>query len=249
MKIFHKIITSFFLFLICSCNSSESMTFIDSFETYPVGTPPNKLWSTAGLGQIVIDNTHAYSGSKSVQLISGEGYQNRAFLELTHLFPIKGNCYQGSLMMYVDNASPDGIHWTMVQSAGQVARANYRAEVRIGGQHKKCLMANYDTQGNTKSDCWQHSKVKIPEKEWFKLSWHFDGPNHKMSLSINQQIIEALSIKGQGEGCVNNDTEGKWIFPIVDKVSLGWVDYQTGGGTRKVWIDDVKLSAINPNDQ
>ncbi|MFK8101891.1 MAG: hypothetical protein AB8G15_05185 [Saprospiraceae bacterium] len=234
----------FLLLILCfslACQEEAVILFQDDFESYPLGKITQGPWTTAGAGAIRIDETNAFSGRQAVQFISGEGYANRAFLALETIFPLLGNQYFGKLNMYLETASPDGIHWTMIQSSGKVAGQNFRAEVRYGGQHQKQLMANYDTQGVT-SDCWQHAPIPIPEGRWFSLAWEFNGPQNQMKLWLDGKLIEALTIDGRGEGCVENGTQGQWLFPVVEKLSLGWVDYQEGGGTRKLWIDDVVIS-------
>lgn len=229
-------------FVISSCKSDGGLTFHDSFERYEVGAAPQGPWSTAGEGIVRVDTSKSHTGKKSVYFESGEGFKNRAFIQLegTPLFPFKYNRISGSYYIWLDEASPDGIHWTMVQAAGTVKDQGYKSEVRYGGQHEKRLMANYDTQGK-KSDCWQHSVTIMPEKEWVKIGWQFDGANDTMKFWLNDQLIEDLTVVKQGQGCVSNELDGQWTFPVFEELMIGWVDYQTGGGTRQFWIDDVKF--------
>jgi len=224
-----------------SCDETSSILYKDSFEEYVTGKTPEEPWKKTGKGIAVIDETKSFSGNKSVHFITGEGYQNRAFLGIDHIFPLKDNAYYGSLKMYVEEASPDGIHWTMIQSSGKVRNEDYFSEIRYGGQHNKRLMANYETR-NVKSDCWKHSQVKIPEGKWFDLQWYFNGNTDTMQLWVDDESIASLTVVGSGEGCVENDINGQWKFPVMENVLLGWVDYQTNGGTRNIWIDDVIIS-------
>ncbi len=228
--------------LMTSCKSDGDLTFNDSFEYYEVGTAPLGPWSTSGKGTVKIDTTKSYTGNQSVYFESGEGYSNRAFLRLegTPLFPFMYNRITGSFYIWLDEASPDGIHWTMVQATGPVKSANYKSEVRYGGQHNQRFMANYDTKGK-KTDCWHHSATTIPEKQWTKIGWQFDGRNQTMKFWLNDILIEDLTVQGQGQGCVSEDLDGQWVFPVFEELMIGWVDYQTGGGTRRFWIDDVKF--------
>lgn len=237
LKKFLYIITFFSLI---NCSKSSSI-FEDGFEEATLFKEPLKPWVISGKGKVFVDNSRAYSGKKSVHIISGEGYKNRAFLSLSNIFPLEENAYYGKMQMFVKKASPDGIHWTMIQGSGKVKNA-YTAEIRYGGQHNKKLMANYDTV-EVESDCWQHSKTKIPENKWFRIQWYFNGNKNLMKLWINDKLISDLSIKGKGEGCVNNETNGNWYFPVFEKLSIGWVDYQKGGGNREIWIDDVTISS------
>ncbi|SMD32383.1 hypothetical protein SAMN04488029_0728 [Reichenbachiella faecimaris] len=225
---------------ISSCKSDGDLVFHDSFEFYDIGTAPLGPWSTAGNGLVKVDTTKSHSGKQSVYFESGEGFANRAFLRLegTPLFPFMYNRITGSFYIWLEEASPDGIHWTMVQGTGPVRDQDYSSEVRYGGQHNKKLMANYDTQ-RKKSDCWQHSATGIPEKEWVKIGWQFDGNNQLMKFWLNDELIEDLTVIGKGQGCVSDDLDEKWVFPVFEELMIGWVDYQTGGGTRRFWIDDV----------
>jgi len=230
------------LILFGSSYAQDNVLFKDDFEGYIAGDVPNKPWKKSGEGIVVIDTLKSFSGNKSVHFISGEGYKNRAFIGLNHIFPVVKNRYFGSMKMYVEEASPDGIHWTMLQSSGRVRGQNFSAEVRYGGQHQQQLMANYDTQG-AKSDCWKHSQVKIPEKKWFTLKWLFDGDHNTMKLWLDDVVIDAITVIDHGEGCVSDEIHNKWVFPVFENVLVGWVDYQTGGGVRKLWIDDVVITS------
>ena len=226
-----------------ACDTKKSLLFADDFESYKVGAVPASPWVKSGGGKVYVDDTKSHTGQKSVHFISGEQYKNRAFIGLfdKSIFPLKKNRYYGSMFMWVDEASPDGVHWTMLQSSGKVADKNFSSEIRYGGQHQKRLMANYETNG-VKSDCWQHSSVKIPEKGWFKVEWFFDGNNNSMKFWLDDKPLEEIAVKDKGSGCVNNDLDGKWLFPVFENVQIGWVDYQSNGGARNVWIDDFRIS-------
>ncbi|WP_109436423.1 hypothetical protein [Aquimarina sp. AU119] len=236
---------NYFLFIVCtflwcSC-TNNTILFEDDFENQSIGKLPGHPWEKTGNGSVVVDTLRAFSGKKSVHFTSGEGYKNRAFIGIDHIFPVQENRFYGRLKMYVEEAPRDGIHWTMIQSSGKVKDHDFSSEIRYGGQHQKRLMANYETQG-VKSDCWQHSQTKIPEEKWFTLQWMFDGEKDTMKLWLNNVLIESIIVVGQGEGCVSNEIDGKWKFPVFENMLIGWVDYQTGGGTRSIWIDDVVLS-------
>ncbi len=238
------IIPGLWLMLFSACE--QKLLFFDDFEKYADGQIPASPWKKSGDGQIFVDSSKSVSGKKSVHFISGETYKNRAFLGIFEksIFPLRQNRYYGQMQMWVESASPDGVHWTMLQSSGKVAVKNFSAEIRYGGQHQQRLMANYETNG-VKSDCWQHSSVKIPEKKWFKINWFFDGKNNLMKIWIDDVLINEITVKDRGQGCVSNDLSGNWIFPVFENVQIGWVDYQPKGGVRNVWIDDFQISA-NP---
>ena len=218
--------------------------FSDDFESYPLGSVPSLPWQKTGDGTATVDGSRSISGRQSVHFRSGEGYKNRSILIFSSpdVFPLKKNRYFGRMSMYVQSASPDGVHWTMLESSGKVPGKGVTAEVRYGGQHRKQLMANYETTG-AKTDCWQHSTVKIPEQRWFTVQWMFDGRRNEMKIWINNQLISEIVVKARGEGCLGNDLNGDWIFPVLENVQVGWVDYQLNGGERSIWIDDFVLSS------
>ncbi|WP_299683026.1 hypothetical protein [uncultured Tenacibaculum sp.] len=235
---------SVILVLLClsSCKEFQNQIILeDDFETYRVGQTTFFPWETSGNGTMEIDSLKHVSGNKSLKFISGEGYDNRAFLSFSSEKLMKLDEYYGSLKMFVEEASPNGVHWTMIQTSGKTAQG-FHAEVRYGGQHHKCLMANYDTNP-IKSDCWDHTKVKIPENEWFVVNWYVNRKTNNMQLWINEELVHDLKEhQSFDKGCLENGNNGEWSFPVFEKVTLGWVDYQKGGGNRKVWIDDVTLS-------
>ncbi len=230
--------------LLCfsSCKEFRNQILLeDDFETYRVGQTTFFPWETSGNGTIEIDSLKHVSGNKSLKFVSGEGYDNRAFLSFSSEKLMKLDEYYGSLKMFVEEASPNGVHWTMIQTSGKTVQG-FHAEVRYGGQHHKRLMANYDTNP-IQSDCWDHTKVKIPENEWFVVNWYVNRKTNNMRLWINEELVHDLKEhQSFDKGCLENGNKGEWSFPVFEKVTLGWVDYQKGGGNRKVWIDDVTLS-------
>lgn len=244
MSIFNQISPVLLLFLM-ACQPNPKVYFADDFESYESQQIPGGKWGVDGVGTVLVDEEKAASGSRSIHFVSGEGYAKRAFLTLDNFLPPGINRYYGSMKMYVTKASPDGIHWTMIESSGQVPDQTFRAAIRYGGQQNKHLMANYDTQG-VKSDCWQHSSTVIPEGRWFTVSWYFDTEKNHSQLWLDGKLLTDITIEGSGQGCLDNETNGQWLFPTPERLSLGWVDYQTGGGDRSVWIDDVVITAALP---
>ncbi len=241
MKTFYKLILTLLLFVFLkSCESKKKVFFKEDFEKYEAQKQPEEPWIVSGEGITVVDTLKAYSGKKSIHFKSGEGFKNRAFISLKNIFPKETKSYHGSMKMYVEEASPDGIHWTMIQASGKTTEG-FHAEVRYGGQHNKRIMANYDTK-EIKSDCWHHTQFKMPEKKWVTLQWYMNREENNMKLWLEGTLIHELNVNNIDKGCLENENKGKWTFPFFEIISLGWVDYQKKGGERKIWIDDVILS-------
>ena len=227
----------FICLLFLCCNTDDEVFFKENFEK----TIKNKL-QTSGKGIISIDSLKGYKSQKSLFLNSGEGFNNRAFISIVDQIPKGLKSYHGSMQMFVEEASKDGIHWTIIETSGKTDKG-FIAEVRYGGQHNKQFMANYDTH-DIKTDCWDHTKFKIPENQWFLVEWYFSKEKSLMKLWINKMLVHDSQNQPFDKGCLYNDNNQEWTFPSVEKIALGWVDYQTGSGNRKVWIDDIVLKKL-----
>jgi hypothetical protein len=226
--------------------------FCDDFEGHPAGAAPGAPWQAdIGAASLAVEAGMAVSGSRAVHLQTGDAYGGRALLRLavpevfptTHLF--------GRMRMRVTQASPDGVHWTMIEASGPTQAPGiwndqpFAASLRYGGQHQQRLMANYDTPGfysdqGPGSDCWNHSETKIPEGAWACMEWEFDSDAGQMRFWLDGAAIDDLTVGGEGQGCVHHDTMDQWFYPTMESVVVGWVDYQSGGG-RELWIDDVAV--------
>jgi hypothetical protein len=215
--------------------------FCDDFEAY-TGTPAAP-WTVKknAQGAVSIDGAQHKSGTKAVKLTtSGAAAYQQAFISIDKPFPIASNAFYGRMMIYATKAANDGVHWTMIQGEGPATSQGItRADVRYGGQHQQTLMANYDSTGKA-SDCWQHSQTKMPEGKWACMEWYFEGATNTQKFWLDGKAIDDLTVMGQGQGCVSQGTEGKWIFPTFEHLHLGWESYQTDDA-REVWIDDVAI--------
>jgi len=213
----------------------------DDFESY-TGTPggPWKVTKTPA-GNVVIDGAQHKSGKQAVKFTTtGAMSYQQAFISLEKIFPIANNAFYGRMMIYATSAANDGVHWTMIEGEGaNTAQGIDNAQVRYGGQQMKSLMANYDSSGK-KSDCWRHSATKMPEGKWACMEWYFDGATNTQKFWLDGKAIDDLTVMGQGDGCLTQDTAGKWIYPSFSRLNLGWTSYQTDM-PREVWIDDVAV--------
>jgi len=211
----------------------------DDFESY-TGKPTAPWTINVNQGAVVIDTAQHRSGTKSVKFTTtGAAAYQQAFISVVKPFPVANNAFYGRMMIYATKAANDGVHWTMIEGSGAASGGITLAKVRYGGQHQQGLMANYDSSGKA-SDCWQHSQTKMPEAKWACMEWYFEGATNTQKFWLDGQAITDLTVVGQGQGCVSQGTEGKWIFPTFDRLSLGWESYQTDD-PREVWIDDVAV--------
>ena len=226
--------------------------FCEDFESQTPGEAPGGPWLSDGT--IAVDTAQAHAGAQSVRLDTSAGWDGRALLGLDGVDVFPTAHFFGRMHLYVTEASPDGVHWTMIQAAGMTEADDvwdgpFMAELRYGGMHQKRLMANYDTPGTyatpptgPASDCWQHAQQVMPEARWACLEWEFDSETDTMRLWLDGEPVDNLELGTTGEGCVNPGTQGTWFYPdTFERLDLGWVDYQDSGGERELWIDDVAL--------
>jgi hypothetical protein len=214
--------------------------FCEDFEAY-TGMPAAP-WTVRknAQGAVSIDGAQHKSGTKAVKLTtSGAAAYQQAFISIDKPFPVANNAFYGRMMIYATKAANDGVHWTMIEGRGPGTGGITTALVRYGGQHMQTLMANYDSAGKA-SDCWQHSQTKMPEGKWACMEWYFEGATNTQKFWLDGKAIDDLTVVGQGQGCVSQGTEGKWIFPTFERLQLGWESYQTDDA-REIWIDDVAI--------
>jgi hypothetical protein len=216
----------------------------EDFEAYPAGQGPAGPWTVdTAQASVVIDETRAVSGARSVRITTedGEGTYRRAFMSVTGapVFPLDGNVMYGRMMIWLTAAPEGSVHWTNIQGEGDVEGMGFRGLSRYGGQHDGRLMANYETSGIS-TDCWQHSDTTIPVGQWACFEWRFNGPNDEMNFWLDGAPLDDLTVIGMGEGCGGNDAGGYWYSPIYDTLRLGWEHYQATSG-KELWIDDVAV--------
>jgi polysaccharide lyase-like protein len=217
----------------------------DDFESYAAGKPPTGPWTVSvNGGTVVVDSVHARSGTQAVHVSTdGLAPYRQAYISVSGapVFPVPGNVVFGRMMIWLTAAPTMTTHWTNIQGEGPVAGQTYRSLTRYGGQVSQQLMANYETAG-VASDCWQHSQVAIPVQRWACFEWRFNAPNDEMDFWLDGTSIPALTVIGQGQGCISNGTGGHWYFPQYDTLRLGWEHYQTSIPI-DMWIDDVAVDS------
>jgi hypothetical protein len=62
-------------------------------------------------------------------------------------------------------------------------------------------------------------------------------PVIKLNERILSKKVNVKGLKANGQIFLSGD----WFFPIFENVQAGWVDYQPGGGKRRLWIDDFVI--------
>lgn len=226
--------------------------FCEDFEDDLAGQVPGAPWQPdIGDASAVVDTSKSASGNNSVHITTGNSYGGRALLNLDTPDVFPATHLYGRMRVWLTQASPDGVHWTMISADGTAQAPGvwndqpFAATIRYGGQHEQRLMANYDTPGfysneGPGSDCWHHSEQKIPEQTWTCMEWEFDSDTRTMRFWLDGAEVPDLTVGAEGQGCVHHDAMDQWYYPSLDRMSFGWVDYQDGG-SRDLWIDDITV--------
>lgn len=213
---------------------------------------PGQPWKSetndnGGGGEVVVSTERAFSGDKSVHVSNTQGQYKRAYFSVdgAPVFPGAGGELFGRLMMWLDAAPKDGVHWTFIQGEGRSEDDGYDIYYRYGGQHEGKLMANFETNG-VASDCWNHSQTVMPTKAWTCLEWRFNVATDEMQFWLNGTEVEDLHVVGtgnDGSGCVESSWSKLWPAPRQFEVlRLGLEKYQDDGPLN-LWIDDVAVGS------
>jgi len=222
--------------------------FCDDFEEDAVGQPPAAPWSpSTNAGTVAVDSTRAFSGSKAVLASAPNGpTYRRAFIGLgsgSPIFPGAASEMYGRAMIWLE-AAPTEVHWTMIQAQGPAADGTHNAEYRYGGQHGTGrLMANYETNNNVKTDCYDHSQTVVPTGKWACAEWRFAVATNEMQFWLDGTEVQDIHVTDRGEGCGGTDLNGQWLAPpAFDNLFLGWEHYQPWSGDIRIWLDAVAVS-------
>lgn len=236
----------------------------DDFEGYAAGAPPGSPWTVSlsnGQGSVAVDTARAHSGSRSVKVAVGaaSGYRSAMLAFQGPGLPASGNDLFGRMMLWLESAPSNSVHWTFIDGLGLVPGKGYHALYRYGGQHPiseggrfvgSQLMANYETPDiyqsppvGIGSDCWLHSDKKIvPVGRWACIEWRFDGSADRMQLWLDGAELPDLAMNGTGQGCSQQSASFRWAAPVFERIDLGWESYQADDA-RALWIDDVAIGA------
>lgn len=238
------------------CNGA---LFCDDFEAHETGKPPGMMWTQRVKdGAVSVDETQGYSGTKSVKFTTqATSGVKTAFIQFNSdsVFPVMGNAFFGRMMVRLESAPTESVHWTILQATGPVPGQDYRAQYRYGGQHPVTdgamfvgsqLMANYETPDSyggkgPSTDCWHHANgTVLPTGKWVCIEWEFNGPMNQMRFWMDGTAIEDLTVTGTGQGCVSQGDGYVWTAPTFSELEVGWEAYQPDEA-RTLFIDDVAI--------
>jgi hypothetical protein len=202
--------------------------FCDDFEAATTGGNPGAAWTVhLEKGMLKVDDTRAFSGSRSVHL-THPGAPAAMFMELRQpALPLSGGVVYGRLMYWLEkNPTGQYSHFEIVRGTGALS-GTAQAQLNTGAENGK-VVVNYEP-----GDCTKYSKVTFPEKKWACYQWRFDTTKSEIHLWVDGVSVDDVPVAPAGGGC--------WKAPMVlDTLHVGWESYH---GTMPVslWIDDVAV--------
>jgi len=127
----------------------------------------------------------------------------------------------GRMMFYVTKAANDGAHWTMIEGEGSVSSQGIsNAQVRYGG--KKRAAPHGELRQHRQKERLLAALGHPDAPKWACMEWYFDGATNTQKFWLDGKAIDDLTVVGEGEGCIDQGTGGKWLFPTFARVNLGW---------------------------
>jgi hypothetical protein len=205
-------------------------SFCDDFEGFPAGAAPAGDWAThlENNGNLAVDETRAFSGSRSVHFNHQGSMASAMFLELRKPLMAAGGPVVHGRLMYWLNKNPTGMfsHFEIVRGTGPLAGGG-TAQLNTGAENGKAFI-NYEP-----GDCSAPAPdVPFPEAKWTCYQFAFDGSKN--------QITEWVDGKMAVGPTTPRGTCWKWPT-TVDTLHIGWESYHTPV-LIDLWIDDVAVS-------
>ncbi len=216
----------------------------DDFEGSDVGKAPpgwNVVIEPAGAGTLAVSSDRAYSGVKSVRLVSTIT-DAVPYVQMQKSLSLLENVMFGRMNVWATETPHDPRHWNLIEGWGYVPGSTTRtvAEQRMyqyggGGSGifgDRVLAAYYLSDA---VDCFQSSKAALPLASWTCVEWQFDGTANEMRFWLDGQLVSDLTVTEPSCG-------GTWSAPTFERLDLGWYNAPAEQGrTMEMWIDDVAV--------
>jgi len=241
--------------------------FVDDFEAHTTGQLPGAPWKEETYksgATIVVDQQHAFSGTRSMHVHTPRGATYRRGYMAIHLhgpLPELQTAMYGRIVVWLDKApeaaalmaldgrrtSPPGplpMHWTILQGEGRSADDRYNSIYRLGllEQGGTQLMANFETTPPVKTDCMQQSKRTLPVRRWACLEWDMAVATNEMQFWIDGKPIAHVQGGAGAKACSGHDLQDRWLAPPrFDSLYIGFERYMDTVNDQNLWIDDVAL--------
>jgi hypothetical protein len=234
------------LALLVSCahlDHAPQATLSDDFEGYAPGGPPGAGWQvqTGGGGTLVVDDTQAFSGTRSVHIKVPRAVAKARIRQGRPVLPLPGNNLHGRMMVRL-TPGWSGDHTDLVSARGMIADGA-AAELYVSA--RPYLFVAYHPH-----HCTKKGKTNLPLGRWVCLQWQFDGSRKRDGTAKNEvrvwidgALVNDAVLLGAGGTC-REGVNPPWVVPVFDSFSVGWQNWNNAMPVPvEMWIDDVAIDS------
>jgi hypothetical protein len=195
-------------------------------ESFENGLDAN-TWTTlvAGEGTAVIDDAHAFRGTKAMHIkVVNQGH--KAAISETKTFPIATNILYARMFVWFDTFTT-GAHFTMAEAPQTAAGA----WIRYGGQGGKYGVG---TDHGASGDWLQQDTVPVPTKQWTCIEFELAGDTNEFHVWFDDVEHKALNV---------GPTQHKgFLMPPFTSLWFGWQTY-SNQAPGEFWIDEIAIDS------
>jgi hypothetical protein len=212
--------------------------FCDDFEGQELGKAPSggftlKVGSGATL---LVDTSKAFSGKQAIAIKGPKGSFGAQLVFGAPQLPLPSNDLHGRMMVFMTAVPGGGVHFDNVLASGTLAAGGSSTYV-LGGMYGN-FMAVYHP-----GDCSVDSSTKFPAGRWACIQWEFKGAKdgtHVLKMMMDGMTVDKGEITTKGpNNCAAGNNGGEWKAPTFNRMSVGWVNYQSSPIPVEMWIDDL----------
>jgi hypothetical protein len=236
-----------------SANCPSGALFCEDFETFSPMAPPNGKWTsrTNGTATVVVDTTHAHSGTKAVHFHSttvNNGQRAYILTQGAPAFPVTADAVYVRFMMYIGRyMSVSG-----TSTHNRIAWLGSAATLASGGNGPGYAFVTYNgiaverltnpSQGFQR-DASQHMDDASRQNKWQCFEFEIDNkggvPSGEQSSSTTVPHIwqegQALKLSAAG-------SSEPWLPVPFEALQFSLWSPQTDPMPTDYWIDDIAMS-------
>ncbi len=185
-------------------------------------------WTTLvdGAGMAVVDDTHAFRGTKALH-IKVVNKDHKAAISETKTFPIATNILYARMFVWFDTFTTTA-HFTMAEAPQTVSGA---AWIRYGGQGGKYGVG---TDHGASGDWLQQDTVPVPTKQWTCIEFELAGDTNEFHVWFDDVEHKALNV---------GPTQHKgFVMPPFTSLWFGWQTY-SNQAPGEYWVDEIAIDS------
>jgi hypothetical protein len=184
-------------------------------------------WTTlvAGEGTAVIDDAHAFRGTKAMHIkVVNQGH--KAAISETKTFPLATNILYARMFVWFDTFTTTA-HFTMAEAPQTAAGA----WIRYGGQGGKYGVG---TDHGASGDWLQQDTVPVPTKQWTCIEFELEGDTNEFHVWFDDVEHKALNV---------GPTQHKgFVMPPFTSLWFGWQTY-SNQAPGEFWLDELAIDS------